>query len=146
MNAATWLLSLGALALFGCSNDCDVDESTRLFAGDSAVDCGTADAAHDRGKIDECATTAFAAGTAFIARYQQQGTDSKLLTAVAMNTDGKVKVFRWDSSPCGGGSSCSPVTDVQSCEGPTVATQTSDDPNALPILCDSLGLAERVCG
>ncbi len=145
MSRAAWLLGVAVLAL-GCSSDCALDDDIRLFAGDGAVDCGTADATHDRSDVDKCAVDTFAAGTAFIARYQQQGTDSKLLTAVAMNTSGVVKVFRWVSSPCGGGSSCSPVTDVQSCDGPSVATQTSDDPSALPILCDSLGLAQRVCG
>jgi hypothetical protein len=61
-----------------------------------------------------------------------------------MNSSGTVKVFRWDSSPCGGGS-CSPVTDVQTCEGAALATMTSDA-NALPISCTSLGLARRTCG
>jgi hypothetical protein len=146
MNAATWLTCLAGLALFGCSSDCELDDDLRLFAGDAALDCGTADDTHARADVDTCATNAFNAGTAFSARYQQQGTDSKLETAVAMNSAGKVKVFRWDSSPCGGGSSCSPVTDVQSCEGPTAALATSEDPNALPISCSSLGLAQRVCG
>jgi hypothetical protein len=117
----------------------------RLFAGDGAIDCGTADATHDRAAVDQCATEAFGAGKAFIARYAAQGTDSKLITAVASNTAGKLKIFRWDSAPCGG-SSCSPVTDVQSCEGPSVSMETSADPSALPISCESLGLAQRICG
>jgi hypothetical protein len=62
-----------------------------------------------------------------------------------MNSAGTVKIFRWDSSPCGGGS-CSPVTDVQTCEGPASATQTRGAANALPLECTSLGLAQRTCG
>jgi hypothetical protein len=139
------LLSSCALLLGCSSNDCALDDDLRLFAGDSALDCGTADAAHARADVDKCAADAFDAGQPFIARYERTGTDSRLLNAVASNTDGKVKIFRWDSAPCGG-PSCNPVTDVQSCDGPTRSTQTKDDPNALPISCDSLGLAQRICG
>ncbi len=145
MNSAPSLLAAAGLLSLGCSSDCQLDDDLRLFAGDAAVDCGTADATHDRSAIDQCAVDAFEAGTPFIARYQQQGEDSTLSTAVAMNTVDKVKVFRWDSSPCGGGS-CSPVTDVQACEAPTVAAASTEDPNALPIMCTSLGLAQRTCG
>lgn len=141
------ILSFAALpwGLLGCSNDCALDDDMRLFAGESALDCGTADKTHPRGDVDACVTGAFEDGEAFIARYQQQGEDSRLVTAVAMNTAGKVKVFRWDSAPCGGGS-CSPVTDVQTCEGPSLEMSTSADENALPVACTSLGLAQRVCG
>lgn len=147
MNAATWLArstGLLALALLGCSSNCELDDDIRLFAGEAAVDCGTADEAQGRNDVDTCATNAFDTGTAFVARYRRQGTDSKLVNAVAMNSAGHVKIFRWDSSPCGGGS-CSPVTDVQACEGPAVELATSEDPNALPLSCSSLGLAQRVC-
>ena len=143
MTRATWLLVLAGVLALGCSNECSLDDDLQLFAGDAALDCGTA--ADDRAKVDACVSGAFDDGTAFIARYQQQGDDSRLITAVAMNTAGTVKVFRWDSSPCGGGS-CSPVTDAQTCETPSLATMTSDDENALPIECKSLGLAQRTCG
>lgn len=139
------LLGLLSLALLGCSNDCELDDDMRLFAGDGALDCGTADESHPRSDVDACVTGAFEDGQAFIARYEQQGEDSRLMTALAMNTAGKVKVFRWDSSPCGGGS-CSPVTDVQACEEPSLELLTSENENALPIRCGSLGLAQRVCG
>lgn len=145
MTRARLLSGVASLVALGCSSDCELDDDIRLFAGDAAVDCGTADATHDRAEVDACVAGALDDGSAFIARYQQQGEDSTLVTAVAMNTAGKVKVFRWDSSPCGGGS-CSPVTDVQSCEGPALETKTHEDPNSLPVTCDSLGLARRVCG
>lgn len=145
MTHAFWPVAVASLAVWGCSSDCNVDDDLRLFAGDAALDCGTADESHPRAAVDACASDAFDAGTAFLARYQAQGTDSRLLTAVAMNSAGKVKIFRWDSSPCGGGS-CSPVTDVQACEGPSSSMMSSEDPNALPISCASLGLAQRVCG
>jgi hypothetical protein len=145
MKRVLGLVGFVALATLGCSNDCALDDDMRLFAGDAALDCGTADETHPREDVDACASGAFEDGRAFIARYQQQGEDSRLVTAVAMNTAGIVKVFRWDSSPCGGGS-CSPVTDVQACEGPSLEMSTSADENALPIACSSLGLAQRVCG
>jgi hypothetical protein len=140
------LLSLCALqALVGCSqHQCDVDDDLRLFAGDGAIDCGKASGTVDRADVDKCATDAFADGKAFIARYEHMGVDSKTVVAVASNTDNKLKIFRWQSAPCGS-QGCSPVTDVQSCEKPSAATMTSDDPNALPIECDSLGAPERIC-
>jgi hypothetical protein len=142
--AIRWLGLLG-LATLGCSNgDCDLNDDTRQFAGDTALDCGTA-GEDDRADVDTCVAGAFEAGTAFIARYRQQGEDSVLVTAVAMNTAGKVEIFRWDSSPCGGGD-CRATTDVQSCTGPSLSPMTSEDPNILPITCESLGLAQRVCG
>jgi hypothetical protein len=143
--ALRWLALVGLAALACSNNDCDLNDDIRQFAGDTALDCGTADEAHDRADIDACAVGAFEAGTAFIARYRQQGTDSVLVTAVAMNTAGKVELFRWDSSPCGGGD-CRPTTDVQSCESASVSPTTSEDPNVLPITCESLGLAQRICG
>ena len=134
------------LLLLGCSrHDCVLDDDLRLFAGDGALDCGTADATHDRADIDKCATDAFDAGKPFIARYSRLGIDSKIVDAVASNTDGKVKVFRWDSAPCGG-DACSAVTDVQSCDGPTPNMDTSSDASALPISCASLGTPQRICG
>jgi hypothetical protein len=145
MNRTLRWLGLLGLAALGCSNgDCDLNDDTRQFAGDTALDCGTADA-DDRADVDACVVGAFEARTAFVARYKQQGEDSVLVTAVAMNTAGKVQIFRWDGSPCGGGD-CRPTTDVQACEGASVKPMTSDDPNILPIACESLGLAQRVCG
>jgi len=138
-----WFSSLWAL---GCSsNACVLDDDLRLFAGDGALDCGTADASHDRADIDKCAADAFDGGKPFIARYARMGVDSKVVDAVGSNTDGKVKIFRWDSSPCGG-DACSAVTDVQSCDGPTLNMETSSDPSALPISCASLGTPQRICG
>ena len=139
-------LAAAGCLLLGCSSsDCVLNDDLRLFAGDGALDCGTADATHDRADIDKCAADAFDAGTPFIARYERTGADAGVVNAVASNTDGKLKIFRWDDSACGS-SSCSPVTDVQSCDGPTLNLQTSDDPNALPINCDSLGTPQRICG
>ena len=121
------LSSLGCLLIFGCSSECVLDDDIRLFAGDGATDCGTADASHDRAEVDQCATDAFGAGTPFIARYAAMGFDSKLITAVAGNTAGKVKVFRWDSAPCGS-SSCS----AGSAESPSSAATCVKPPSFVP--------------
>jgi hypothetical protein len=130
-----------------CSNECGLDEDVRFFAGETARDCGSVAPEGDRAGVDACVAEAFDAGAPFIARYEQGGVDSKLVLAVASNTEGVVKLFQWDSSPCGG-AGCDPVTDVQSCEGPALRqdTQTSEDPRGLPITCDRVGLAQRVCG
>lgn len=146
MSDRRWLwLSSCAAALACSSGECELEDDLRLFAGDGAIDCGTADAAHDRTGVDQCAGDAFEAGEAFFARYERTGTDSKLLQAVAMNSVGVVKVFLWDSSPCGGGDSCDPATDVQTCEEPSLRLESSEEPS-LPFDCESYGLAQRVCG
>jgi hypothetical protein len=88
---------------------------------------------------------AFDAGAAFMARYERQSTSSKLIMAVAANTEGKVKLFQWDSAPCGG-TGCDAVTDVRSCDGAALSEETSEDPLALPISCERVGLPQRVCG
>jgi hypothetical protein len=141
-----WLAVSPALALLGCSSgDCDLVDDLRLFAGESAIDCGTADASKDRAEVDQCAVDAFEAKQAFFARYERDGEDSKLQQAVAMNSASAVKIFRWDSSPCGGGS-CNPATDVQSCEEPSPLLETSEDDTVLPIQCEEFGLTQRICG
>ncbi len=145
MTDGSWLAPLLALATLACSSDCELQDDLRLFAGDDALDCGSAGSAQDRRAVDEGVVDAFQAGSAFIARYESKGEDSSLVRALAMNSSGTVKVFRWDSSPCGGGS-CEPATDVQSCEGPALRAESSDDESALPLSCASLGLAQRVCG
>lgn len=136
---------LGAILFWGCNSTCDLDEDVRLFAGDAARDCGTVRAAHERADVDACVAEAFEAGEPFIARYERMSEDSKVVTAVAANSAGRVKLFQWDQAPCGG-SGCQPVTDVQSCEGPTLNSETSEDVDALPISCEDVGLPERTCG
>lgn len=140
-----WLSVCGLVVAVGCSqHECDLKDDMRLFAGDGAIDCGTAGDGKQRSEVDQCATDAFEAHQAFFARYQSTGTDSKLVVGVASNTEGAVKIFRWDSAPCGG-PGCDPVTDVQTCEEPSVLPQTSDDPNALPLDCKTLGTPQRIC-
>lgn len=145
MTRLLFVLCTLSVWIAGCSqHECDLDDDLRLFAGDGAIDCGKSTGPTNREDVDKCVTDAFADGKAFIARYQHQGVESQLVVALASNTEGTVKMFRWDSSPCGGGS-CTPVTDVQSCEKPSAATSTSDDPNALPLECASQGAPERIC-
>jgi hypothetical protein len=145
MSLRFWTLPLCAALCWGCSNDCELGDDLTLFAGDGARDCGVVEPADDRAKVDACVVEAFEAGQAFTARYQRQGTDSDIVVALASNSGGTIKLFLWDSAPCGG-PGCDPVTDVQSCEGPELSQETSEDPNALPITCESFGLTQRVCG
>lgn len=140
-----WFLLPAAALCWACSDSCELGDDVRLFTGDSARDCGVVTPSDDRAKVDACVVEAFEAGEPFIARYERQGTDSKVIVALAANTEGKVKLFQWDSAPCGG-PGCDPVTDVQSCEGPELAGETSEDPNALPLTCKDYGLPQRVCG
>lgn len=145
MSDARWLSLSAILAVLGCSSgDCDLVDDLRLFAGDSAIDCGTAATDEQRVDVDECARSAFEAGSAFLARYEAMGTDSKVVRAAAMNTAGVLKLFLWDSSPCGGGA-CDPVTDQQTCEEPSLVQESRED-FLLPFDCKTFGLTQRVCG
>jgi hypothetical protein len=139
------LVLAACFALGSCESECVLNDDLRLFAGDGARDCGTVTASGDRSDVDACVAQAFEAGEAFIARYESRGVMSQLVTAVASNSEGRIKIFQWDSSPCGG-SGCAAVTDVQSCNDPSLNEEIADDPEALPILCEEMGLPERTCG
>ena len=139
MNVRLWTSLLCATLCWACSDSCELGDDLRLFAGDGARDCGVVELADDRAMVDACVIEAFEAGAPFIARYERQGEDSKFTLAVASNSEGTVKLFQWESAP-------EPVTNVQSCDGPSLADETSEDPNDLPITCESFGLAQRVCG
>jgi hypothetical protein len=146
MTASKWLAALACFALGGCSsNDCALDDDLRLFAGDGARDCGTVGLGQDRTQVDACVADALDAGVAFMARYEFQGVEAKRESAVASNSAGKVELFQWQAEPCGSGS-CGPATDVQSCQGPALNPDSGADPLALPVTCESTGLAQRVCG
>jgi hypothetical protein len=122
-----------------------LDDDVRPFAGEGARDCGTVTAVSDRNEVDTCVVEAFEAGEPFIARYERQAIDSKVVTAVASNSAGRVKIFHWDSAPCGG-PGCDPVTDVQSCIEPMLNAELAESGDALPIVCETTGLTERTCG
>jgi hypothetical protein len=146
MTPSKWLLLLALGSCSACSADqCELDDDLRLFAGDGARDCGTVGFDDDRAKVDGCVADAFDAEAPFMARYERQSTDSKVIMAVAANTEGKVKLFQWDSAPCGG-PGCDAVTDVRSCDGAALSEETSEDPLALPISCERVGLPQRICG
>lgn len=149
MTMHRWLSALACLALcpmvWGCQSECVLDDDVRQFAGGAARDCGTVQPDDERAAVDECVADAFEAGEPFIARYEHTSVDSKRVTAIASNSAGTIKIFQWDQAPCGG-PGCDPVTDVQSCREPLLASETSEDPSALPIACGDTGVAERICG
>jgi hypothetical protein len=144
MSARTWSCVL-AVWVLGCSSECELADDLRLFAGDAAIDCGSVPPSGDRANVDACVADAFENEDAFVARYEQPGVERRLIVAVARNSEGRVKIFRFDTAPCGS-NSCDPVTDVQSCEEPSLSGESHEDPEALPVECESLGLPERVCG
>src|SRR6187431_2517761 len=101
MTTRKWLTLVACLGACGCKSECVLDDDVRLFAGDSARDCGSVTGTDDRSDTDACVAEAFEAGEPFIARYERMAIDSKVVTAVVSNTDGKIKIFQWDSAPCG---------------------------------------------
>ena len=145
MTVRVAVVLVASLLSAACQRECVLNDDVRLFAGSDARDCGSVAAGDDRSDVDACVAEAFEAGEPFIARYERPGASSKIVTAVASNSDGRIKIFQWDSAPCAG-SGCDAVTDVQSCDGPTLNQDVAEEPDALPIVCAEQGLPERTCG
>ena len=95
------------------------------------------------GTVDECAIGAFGAKQPFFARYERQGFDSQIATAVAFDGADMTFLF-WDSSPGGSGYD-HPVTDSQRCVQPRVDRSTSQTWPSPPFSCASDAPNERTC-
>ena len=99
----------GASALVGLDAPSDLFERSidvddylgylEALAGDGARDC----AAEASAGVTGCEADAFAAGTPFLAAYEQQGIDSIVWSGKAVTADGRLFVVGFDSDPGGGG-------------------------------------------
>lgn len=94
---------------------------------------------------DNCVLLAFKASTAFFARYDRPGTDSRVALGIARNSAGQTTYFHYDSDPCGG-SSCGAIIDSIGCDGPSLwpdgETRPRGDP---PIKCSAYKANARIC-
>jgi len=72
-------------------------------AGPHAIDCGHLDVAEDRSGVNSCIDRAAKAHSPFIARYEVQGIDSRVMEGIAANDKGEFFRLMYDSDPGGGG-------------------------------------------
>lgn len=141
------LLVLGlALSCSSQEPDCNLAADLQSRAGPGATDCGHAILGGSASSVDDCVIAAFNAGTAFVAQYDRQGTDSKVVFGIAGDANGNVTFLTWDGDPSGGSGSPPAITGL-TCEGATPDASPSRDPFVKPPLdCSSTKSLGRTCG
>jgi hypothetical protein len=139
--------SLLAALVAGCGgHDCNLDATLAAKAGNVATDCGHVPVGGDSSSVDACVGAAFTSGTPFVARYDQQGVDSHVVSGLAGDSQGAVVFLLWDSAPCGG-PGCSAVISEDICNGPSLNTSPTRNPAQMPpIMCTSVNNLGRICG
>ena len=142
-----WFLLVSAVVMVaGCSTKCELNAGLSARAGNGAADCGHAALGGDASAVDACVVTAFKNGVAFVAQYDRQGTDSKVVFGIAGDAHGTVTFLLWDGDPSGG-SGAAPVISGDLCLGPSVnSTQGRDPSTTPPLTCASSTSLGRTCG
>jgi hypothetical protein len=146
MRALT-VLVLAALSSLSCSEDeCELEPQLRQRAGRGAKDCGHVPLGASADSVDQCVVEAFRSQQAFVARYDRQGTDSRVVSGLAGDAQGNVSFLLWDSDPSGG-SGASPVISGGTCPNVSVDESSTRDPaTSPPLMCDSEMTLVRTCG
>jgi len=93
--------------------------------GDQAINCGKVDINDSPFVVNTCVSDSFIINTPFYAIYIQQGMDSNVASAFAMNSSGVVTYWSYDSDISGGNNSESRVTSG-TCETPSIAFDLND--------------------
>jgi len=119
----------------GCNNSKDsdskfisIDEFEQKVVdsvGEKAINCGKVDIGDSTFVVNTCVSDSFFINTPFYAIYIQQGTDSSVASAFAMNSSGVVEHWSYDSDISGGSNRESRVTSTV-CENPSVALHLND--------------------
>lgn len=122
--------------------DCNADPAPAAasIAGAESVDCGRVPVGGDRMAADVCAAEAFTAKKAFRVLYDLNGTDSKVISAVAGTPSGQVQTLLYDSDPSGGSGRHATLTRIE-CVGPHVETIAGHK----KLTCTSDGASARLC-
>jgi len=135
-----------AIVAAGCSRTCELKAGLNARAGGGATDCGHAVLGADASSVDACVITAFESHMAFVAQYDRQGIDSKVVFGIAGDIHGTVTFLLWDGDPSGG-SGVDPVISGDVCVAPSVDSSPTRDPFMTPpltcMLTTSLG---QTCG
>jgi hypothetical protein len=141
-----WMWMIPGLLVAGCSSDdCDLLAALRSRAGKGAVDCGHAAVGGPTTDVDACVLAAFHERRAFFARYEQQGTDSRVEAGIAADADHNVTFLLLDSDPSGGGGA-DPTIDAAGCVGPSVGMSSQNAFATGPLTCASMTGFGRTCG
>lgn len=139
-------IALAGVAIAGCASPCDLAAGLAARAGDGAKNCGHATFGSDASAVDACVIDAFQGGTPFVAQYDRQGTDSKVVFGMAGDAHGAVTFLTWDGDPSGG-SGADPVISGLVCLTPSVDPSPTRDPGlAAPLTCASSVSLGRTCG
>jgi hypothetical protein len=139
-----WARIFLGLCVWGCG-ECDIAEGLEEQAGSGATDCGQVAVGGDPSAVDACAIAAFMSSRAFYARYERQGTDSKVIFGVAGTNLRRVTFLLWDSDPSGGGDRGAVITGTR-CEDPRVDQSSGRDPSTMPpFTCFSTTDLGRTC-
>jgi len=93
--------------------------------GEQAINCGKVDINDSPFLVNTCVSDSFIINTPFYAIYIQQGIDSSVVSAFAMNSSGVVEYWTYDSDISGGSNRESRVTSLI-CEDPSVAFDLND--------------------
>ena len=102
MTALERVLLVVLLAAMGCSSECDLTEGApRESPGNGAMDCGHAVLGTDASAVDACVVSAFTGGMPFMAQYDRQGSDPRVVFGVAGDVQGAVTFLLWDGDPSG---------------------------------------------
>ncbi len=141
------LLILSALSLMSCGEDsCKLEPQLQQRAGRGAKDCGHVALGASAASVDECVVEAFRSQQPFVAQYDRQGFDSRIVFGLAGDAQGNVTFLLWDSDPSGG-SGDSAVISGGTCADVSVDESTTRDPaTSPPLLCDSAMTNTRTCG
>jgi hypothetical protein len=82
-------------------------------AGPNAIDCGHVEIKEDKSKINSCVDAAIKTHSAFMARYERMGIDSRVMTGLAENQQGEFFTLLYDSDSSGGGSDLEFISENQ---------------------------------
>jgi len=120
--SGAFLLTVTGFCIASTAQGMSLEAHIRELTGPNAVDCGL----HRR--MDEeammrslkCVIDAATAGKSSRVVISWLGIDSEGAEGLLSKADGKIMIFYYDSSPCGGGSRCRERFEIRPCMSPTV--------------------------
>jgi len=128
--------------LFACADvesELSFDDFTnrvKAVAGEGAEDCGVA-AIGEGSDQTQCVAFNFGQENPSFAIFNEQGSDSTIANAFAVNADGRVFQLLFDSDPTGGGSDSNGVITMTECITPRLSGVV-DNPEVPLFVCDAV--------
>lgn len=143
------LASLSCLVVASCSSTppCELHAKLLERAGSGAKDCGHVAIGTDRATVDACVLDAYEKHRPFVAQYDQQGIDSRVIDGLASDAAGHLTVLGYDGDPSGGGGA-PPRIEGFVCVNPSTATAstTTLPSSSEPFACESRTPIDPLCG